>query len=150
MTSPGGHDMVVECNERRALKICTCYKKDKILPLGIFLNTVVFIITNIKPYVVMKWNLHFKWQHLKNWQLFTIWSGFFVLARFQSKQYCNNWLPPHNSEVWMYFFYFIQCTRVMWTPPLRESFSYPFLVFQLLAVTVTIKYVNPLPSLIIN
>jgi len=30
----------------------------------------------------------------------------------------------------------------MWTPPLRESFSYPFLVFQLLAVTLTIKYVN--------
>ena len=33
----------------------------------------------------------------------------------------------------------------MWTPPLRESFSYPFLVFQLLAVTLTIKYVNPSP-----
>lgn len=30
----------------------------------------------------------------------------------------------------------------MWTPPLRESFSYPFLVFQLLAVTLTIKYVT--------
>lgn len=39
-------------------------------------------------------------------------------------------------------FFFQQCTRVMWTPPLRESFSYPFLVFQLLAVTLTIKYVH--------
>ncbi|KAK2562156.1 putative C-mannosyltransferase DPY19L1 [Acropora cervicornis] len=35
-----------------------------------------------------------------------------------------------------------ECTRVMWTPPLRESFSYPFLVFQLLAVTLTIKSSN--------
>ena len=34
----------------------------------------------------------------------------------------------------------------MWTPPLRESFSYPFLVFQLLAVTLTIKYVDPIST----
>lgn len=40
-----------------------------------------------------------------------------------------------------FIIFYKQSTRVMWTPPLRESFSYPFLVFQLLAVTLTIKYV---------
>ncbi|EDO33159.1 predicted protein [Nematostella vectensis] len=41
-----------------------------------------------------------------------------------------------------YFFNHGEATRVMWTPPLRESFSYPYLVAQLLVVTFTLRSVK--------
>ncbi|XP_008839436.1 probable C-mannosyltransferase DPY19L2 [Nannospalax galili] len=41
-----------------------------------------------------------------------------------------------------YFFNHGEATRVMWTPPLRESFSYPFFVLQMYILTTILRTSN--------
>ena len=50
-------------------------------------------------------------------------------------------------KVACYFFNHGEATRVMWTPPLRESWAFPFLILQLFLMTRLLDQKQPDRSL---
>ncbi|XP_057294056.1 probable C-mannosyltransferase DPY19L1 [Hydractinia symbiolongicarpus] len=65
-------------------------------------------------------------------------SCFFLLGTYISGNILGGVLATAS-----YFYNHGEATRVMWTPPLRESFSFPFLIAQMLTVVHLLKCQKP-------
>lgn len=69
--------------------------------------------------------------------IFPIWwlTGFLMFGVFVYGATVSESIWGGLIAVSCYFFNHGEATRVMWTPPLRESWSFPFLIIQLFLVT---------------
>ncbi|KAG8512264.1 putative C-mannosyltransferase DPY19L2, partial [Galemys pyrenaicus] len=54
--------------------------------------------------------------------------------------WCDFYFKWNNDGIILRLWHISEATRVMWTPPLRESFSYPFLVLQMCVLTFILSY----------